>query len=832
MKIRTMKARLRRHRPLSFEHLETRSLLSVAVGSNFLLQVDSSTTMIPATVASIAATNGETIQSTSIPGLLVISGTTETLAQLESQFSSVPGFQYIQPEQTETVQATPNDPSFANTNGSQYGLNGTFGINAPAAWDVTTGSPSTVVVADIDTGIDYDHPDLYQNIWINQAEIPASRMKNLVDVYHDGYISWRDLNNPINIGPGKITDINGDGMIDAADILAPMVLNAQGQDTGAGGWAHGSTQDGDTAHPDDLIGWNFVNNTNNPFDDNGHGTHTGGIIGAIGNNGVGVSGVNWSTQIMPLKFLNSSGNGTDAAAVQAIDYAANHGAKISNNSWGGAPNDTTLSSAITFAAGRGMLFVAAAGNSGTSNDTSPFYPASFNIPNIIAVAATDSNGALASFSNYGAHSVAVGAPGVNILSTWPVASGSYAVLSGTSMATPFVAGTAALIEAVHPSWTYSQVIQQIEQTATPDPALAGTTISGGIVNAAAAVGASPGTASYVSSDTSTQGNWALSYGKDGFAIPADPSTNDPTLPSYASISFSNATTGTWSTSTSDPRALIESAPGSTTRIASYWSSSSSFSIDLDMNDAQTHELALYALDFDGAGGGRSERIDLINETTGAVINSQTISSFQNGQYLVWNVSGHVRINVTNLNGNTTAVLSGLFLGGALSPSTSSTVWFDDAFPAGAVTASDGPSWTWAATNPPPFSGNLDLQSPVLAGEHQQYFFNAANPLSVPAGGTLSTYVYLDPANPPSEVMLQWNVGGSWEHRAYWGANAIPWGTDGTASRQYMGALPATGGWYQLTVSASLVGLDGQTVTGMAFTLYNGRASFDHAGASA
>jgi uncharacterized delta-60 repeat protein len=163
------------------------------------------------------------------------------------------------------------------------------------------------------------------------------------------------------------------------------------------------------------------------------------------------------------------------------------------------------------------------------------------------------------------------------------------------------------------------------------------------------------------------------------------------------------------------------------------------------------------------------------------------------------------------------------------PPAASNAWVDDTYPAGAVTASDGPSWTWAATNPPPFSGNLDLQAPVLAGEHQQYFFNAANPLSVPAGGTLSTYVYLDPANPPSEVMLQWNVGGSWEHRAYWGANAIPWGTDGTASRYSVGALPAAGGWVQLAVPAALVGLDGQTVMGMAFTLYDGRAAFDHAG---
>jgi hypothetical protein len=165
----------------------------------------------------------------------------------------------------------------------------------------------------------------------------------------------------------------------------------------------------------------------------------------------------------------------------------------------------------------------------------------------------------------------------------------------------------------------------------------------------------------------------------------------------------------------------------------------------------------------------------------------------------------------------------------VNPPATDEVWVDDSAPAGATLYSDGgDSWTWSATNPTPYSGALDLQSSVATGEHQIYFANASATLAVPTGGTLYAYVYLDPANPPQEVMLQWN-NGSWEHRAYWGADDITWGTDGTASRYSMGALPATGGWVRLTVQASLVGLEGQTLNGMAFTLYGGRASWDDAG---
>ena len=158
-----------------------------------------------------------------------------------------------------------------------------------------------------------------------------------------------------------------------------------------------------------------------------------------------------------------------------------------------------------------------------------------------------------------------------------------------------------------------------------------------------------------------------------------------------------------------------------------------------------------------------------------------------------------------------------------------TVWVNDALPAGANPASDGgDSWTWVSSNPSPFSGGLASQSNVAGGEHQHYFYNAAATLSVAVGDTLFAYVYLDPANLPSEVMLQW-YDGSWEHRAYWGANQIGFGTNGTASRFAMGALPAAGQWVKLSVPASQVGLEGHTLSGMAFTLYNGRATWDYAG---
>jgi hypothetical protein len=160
-----------------------------------------------------------------------------------------------------------------------------------------------------------------------------------------------------------------------------------------------------------------------------------------------------------------------------------------------------------------------------------------------------------------------------------------------------------------------------------------------------------------------------------------------------------------------------------------------------------------------------------------------------------------------------------------------TVWVDDALPAGAVQqASGGDVWSWGASNPAPISGLLNFQSSVAAGEHDLTFTRAASPLPIAAGGALFAYVYLDPANLPGEVMLQWqDSSGSWEHRAYWGANSIGLGTDGTSSRRSMGALPTSGGWVRLEVPAASVGLEGLSISGMSFTLFGGRAAWDRAG---
>jgi subtilisin family serine protease/subtilisin-like proprotein convertase family protein len=380
-----------------------------------------------------------------------------------------------------TTSSVPNDPQYSQ----QWGLsNSSNGINAQDAWNVTTGSRRTIVAV-MDTGADYDHQDLYKNIWINQAEIPASRRKNLIDVDGDGVITFADLNDPRNQGKGKITDVNGDGRIDAADILAPMQKDANGNDTGYGGWADGISED-HSGYVDDLVGWNFIANNNKPLDDNGHGTHVSGIIGAQGNNGVGVSGVDWSVSLMECKFMDSTGHGSISTYISALNYAIAHGAKITNNSWAGG-GTTALLDALNSARNQGVIIVAAAGNYGMNSDSSPIYPADYNLDNIVSVAATDSSGNLASWSNYGATSVDLAAPGVDIFSTLP--NNSYGLDSGTSMAAPFVTGVVALVWTKNPTWSYSQVIKQVLGSVDTSTALHGKTVTGGRLDAARALGA-------------------------------------------------------------------------------------------------------------------------------------------------------------------------------------------------------------------------------------------------------------------------------------------------------------------------------------------------------
>ena len=238
--------------------------------------------------------------------------------------------------------------------------------------------------------------------------------------------------------------------------------------------------DGD-GYVDDTNGWDFVNDDNDPSDDNRHGTHVSGTIGALGNNGVGVTGINWQVSLMPLKILDSRGDGTDADAIQAIEYAASHGARIANASWGGPDFSQALYDAIAEAGAREVLFVTAADNAGADSDAGGDYPAGFDISSIVSVASTDANDQLASSSNYGLNTIDLGAPGRNILST--LLAGAYGRLSGTSMATAHVSGAAALALDVHRNLDVLALKQLLLASTDPLPSLAGKTVSGGRLNA-------------------------------------------------------------------------------------------------------------------------------------------------------------------------------------------------------------------------------------------------------------------------------------------------------------------------------------------------------------
>ena len=331
-------------------------------------------------------------------------------------FEANPNVVSAEPDYLVSTAGVPNDPLFA----SQWGLQNTgqsgglagVDVGAVQAWGVTT-SASNIIVSLIDTGIDYNNKDLYQNIWINQAEIPSQWFAKSADGKYDklvlksqiktatpGVITFADLNNSANTG--LVTDNNGDGVIDAGDLLKPYTQ---------GGWDNNGadTKDGDTAHPDDFFGWNFISNNNNPFDDNGHGTNVAGILGATGNNGVNGAGVDWQVQMQEIKAFNAQGFSTIANVVAAIGYSVKHGAKISNNSWDYLTPDTQLQAAMASSQAAGQIFVASAGNFGNPE---PDYPANYDsqFNNIVVVASIDRSGNLASNSNYGATTVALGRP--------------------------------------------------------------------------------------------------------------------------------------------------------------------------------------------------------------------------------------------------------------------------------------------------------------------------------------------------------------------------------------------------------------------------------------
>ncbi|MEW6161694.1 MAG: S8 family peptidase, partial [Verrucomicrobiota bacterium] len=240
---------------------------------------------------------------------------------------------------------------------------------------------------------------------------------------------------------------------------------------------------------DDIYGYNGVANNGDPMDDNGHGTHVAGTIGAVANNGKGVAGVAWGVQIMACKFLDYTGNGQISDAIECINYARSKGAKIINASWTAPNYSSALNSALQAARSAGIIVVCAAGNEATNIDSYPIYPASYNLDNLVVVAAMTRTGLLdTAYSNYGVNTVDLAAPGTSIMSTWHTADNAYMTLSGTSMAAPHVAGTLALMRAYFPNETVPQLIARLRTNIDPVPSLVGKTAAAGRVNLRKALG--------------------------------------------------------------------------------------------------------------------------------------------------------------------------------------------------------------------------------------------------------------------------------------------------------------------------------------------------------
>jgi subtilisin family serine protease len=299
-------------------------------------------------------------------------------------------------------------------------------ISAMQAWATTKGSDQ-VVVAVLDSGVDYTHPDLANNIW----------------------------SRPQIIKPYQDTDLTDEGPLD------------------------------------DIHGFNVAEGTGNPMDDNGHGTHCAGIIGAEGGNEMGIAGVNWTVKIMAVKFMDADGAAMTSDAIAAINYVINRkragvNVRVISASWGSMVKSRALEDVIRKAGDEGILFVAAAGNDGSDNDLKPHFPASYDLTNVISVAAVNRNDELTAFSNYGARSVQIAAPGEAIMSTW--LDHGFEEKKGTSMATPFVSGVAALVLSTNPGISIEELRTRLLNSVDQLPSLKGKVSTGGRINAAKAVG--------------------------------------------------------------------------------------------------------------------------------------------------------------------------------------------------------------------------------------------------------------------------------------------------------------------------------------------------------
>ena len=358
------------------------------------------------------------IESTQTLGLERWSIPGQDVASARAATVDNPHIEYMAPNRVFRAESVPGDPDFKELwgldNQGQEGGKVDTDIDAPEAWNDTTGAG--VVVGVVDSGIDYTHPDLDGNVWVNPGEIADNGI-----------------------------DDDGNGFVD------------------------------------DYHGYDFVNEDGDPYDDYFHGTHVAGTIAAEANNGEGIAGVAYDARVMGIKVLDFDGFGTEFDIIQGIEYSILMGVKITNHSYGSLTFSEPVRDAIAAAAAAGQLIVASAGNDGTDNDAEPHYPSGFDFDNIISVAATDRLDQLGEFSDYGATTVDLAAPGVEILSLLP--DGGYGLLDGTSMAAPHVAGVAALLLAQDPTLTAEELRRLILEGVDAVPGLTDVTVTGGRLNA-------------------------------------------------------------------------------------------------------------------------------------------------------------------------------------------------------------------------------------------------------------------------------------------------------------------------------------------------------------
>jgi outer membrane protein assembly factor BamB len=357
----------------------------------------------------------------------------DTVVAAVQRLKATGRYDYVEPAYIRRASVVPNDAQFSNqwalnNTGANGGIAGSD-IHAESGWNTATTAPG-VIVAIIDSGALLTHEDLMANLWVNS-------------------------------NPGTVTNYSS---IDQASGVAISV-----------------------SETDSLNGLNAITRTGPPADDVGHGTHVSGIVGAVGNNALGVAGVAWSVQLMELKFLDSTGSGTTADELPCIEYAISHKANVINASFGAAEASQAEMDAIQSAGKAGIVFVCAAGNSAENIDISPAFPADYPLDNIISVGATDNRDLPVYFSNFGSGSVEIFAPGETILSTYFTNTSSYQYLSGTSMASPMVAGSVALLRARYPADTYRETINRVLNGADAKPALAGKAQTGGRLDLAAAL---------------------------------------------------------------------------------------------------------------------------------------------------------------------------------------------------------------------------------------------------------------------------------------------------------------------------------------------------------